>query len=69
MEENEKSVKGGFYAVIITQFICVAVLIFGVLAIKYLSVANFKKISKFYGDTLCEKTSVSDIKKYFGDEI
>lgn len=72
MEELEKEINGGenspqkkdiLLAVIITQFICIAIILAGILLMKYFSANNFDSIKDFYSEHFKTETTVSDVIK------
>lgn len=68
MEETKKSVSH-FTAIVIVQSVLIAVLILGVVAVKYIRPTAVKKISGFFEDKMCEKTDADDVKRYFKDAV
>lgn len=69
LEENERGIKHYFLRVITVQMICVSIICIGTFALKYISPKKYKKVSKFYRETLCENTDIKEITKYFDDAI
>lgn len=69
MKEKAKHKKSMFAAIILTQFICVLIIIAGVLAVKYTSRKTYKELSKFFADKMCDDTNVSDILSLTKNEI
>ena len=57
MEENQ-----GFYLnVIITQALCMLVVLLSVITIKYLFKSEFKTLQKWYAEEFCNDTLIEEV--------
>ena len=59
MEENEHKIP--FFAIFITQTVCIAVILIAVLIIKFFFEGSYTKMQKWYVKNILDETSVSEI--------
>ena len=62
--ENEEIIKkpfNSFFAILITQLITVAVIITGVLVMKFFFKNEFKIVKNFYEKNICQEVSISEV--------
>ena len=69
MKVKTKSPKNVTAAVIAVQFICVFILVAGVLCVKYFAPKSLRKISGFFKNTLCQQTDPVELLALFEDEV
>ena len=54
--------SGGSYTnIIITQFLCVAVVLLSVLTTKYFFKSEFKSLKKWYTAEICDDTRIEEV--------
>ena len=54
--------SGGSYTnIIITQFLCVTVVLLSVLTIKYFFKSEFKSLKKWYTAEICDDTRIEEV--------
>ncbi len=58
--ENEKNY---YINIIITQFICVTLILLSVLAVKYIFKAHYGEVVAWYNTYMCDDTSVDEVLK------
>ena len=61
--ENPPPKKDILLAVIITEAVCIAIILAGILLIKYFSANNFDSVRDFYSEHFKTETTVSDVIK------
>lgn len=62
--ENEETIKKPFncyFAILITQFVTVLIIILSLLVIKYFFKPTFKNINRFYEKNICQEVSISEV--------
>ncbi|MBQ8202931.1 MAG: hypothetical protein IJZ75_01435 [Clostridia bacterium] len=59
--EQKTKRKDILLAVIITEMVCVALILVGVLLLKYLSAENFNEALSFYSEYFLTETTVSEV--------
>ena len=69
MQKKPEKAKNTFAAIIAVQFICVLVLIAGVLCVKYFSPEAAGKIKVFFKNRMCEQTSADELLSFFDDKV
>lgn len=60
-EENPTPKKDILLAVIITEALCIAVILAGILLMKYFSANNFNSLKDFYSEHFKTETTVSEV--------
>ena len=65
-ENLEKETRSGFVAIVLTQAVCIAVILIAVLIIKFFFGQSFREVQKWYGDNILDETCVSDV---FSEEL
>lgn len=62
--ENEEIIKNPFncyFAILITQFITVLIIILSLLILKYFFKPTFKSINRFYEKNICQEVSIGEV--------
>ena len=67
MEENVK--VDYIYKIVVTQVICVALIMASVLVVKYFFKSTYIELKDFYEIYICDDTSVEEVLKEGLDEI
>ena len=67
MEENIK--VDYLYKIVVTQVICVALILLSVLVVKYFFKSTYKELKEFYEIYICDDTSANEVLKEGLDEI
>lgn len=61
--------KNIFLKIIITQIVCVAILIATVLVIKIFFSGSYKRVKNWYNENICSQTTISDILESDGGDV
>lgn len=69
MKNKKEKPKSIFSAIILTQFICVIILISEVAVLKYLLPKYYKKAARFIESTLFEDTDSDELQNLIKNEI
>lgn len=64
MENNQSAERkpfNCFFAIVITQCICVVIILLSVLCIKYFFKGTYKQIKVFYENEICSDTDIGEV--------
>ncbi len=67
MEENIE--VDYLYKIVVTQVICVSLILLSVLVVKYFFKSTYKELKDFYEIYICDDTNVEEVLKEGLDEI
>ena len=65
--ENTKHTENKWIGIVITQSVCILIILISLLLIKYFSADTFSSIKKWYENNICNDTDVNEV--LLSDEI
>lgn len=71
MEEikNKNAPIDYVYKIIITEILCVLIIIGGITVVKYLFTNTFKDLNVWYEEYICDETSINEVLEEIENEI
>ena len=59
--ENKAKNVNCYFCIVITQAVCVAIILISLICIKYFFKSTYKKINTFYNEEICSTTDVNEV--------